>query len=64
MNALDNLIGWISPEAGWRREAYRRALEESRGYDAASYGLSLIHISAGRGGAQALPLRIVYHTHL
>lgn len=38
MNALDNLIGWISPEAGWRREAYRRALEESRGYDAASYG--------------------------
>lgn len=37
MNILDSLIGWVSPEAGFRREAYRRALEETRGYDAAGY---------------------------
>lgn len=38
MNWLDNMIGWLSPEAGYKREAYRRALEESRNYDAAGYG--------------------------
>lgn len=43
MNVLDNLIGWVSPEAGYRREVYRRALEESRGYDAASYGRSNVN---------------------
>ena len=34
MNWLDRIIGWFSPEAGYRREAFREAL---RGYDAASY---------------------------
>lgn len=38
MNWLDNVIGWISPEAGYRREAYRRAMELARNYDAADYG--------------------------
>lgn len=38
MNWLDNLIGWISPEAGARREAWRQCLDEMRSYDAASHG--------------------------
>lgn len=37
MNWLDNMIGWLSPAAGYRREAYRKALEEARSYDAANY---------------------------
>lgn len=37
-NWIDNLVGFISPEKGFRREAYRRALEEQRSYDAADYG--------------------------
>lgn len=36
-NFLDNLIGFISPEAGARREAWRRNLEEMRHYDAGNY---------------------------
>lgn len=38
MNWLDNLIGWISPEAGAKREAWRQVLEEQRHYDAGSHG--------------------------
>lgn len=38
MNILDRLIGWISPQAGAQREAWRQALEEMRHYDAGSYG--------------------------
>lgn len=37
MNFLDQAIGYISPELGYKREAYRKALEESRNYDAAGY---------------------------
>lgn len=37
MNWLDNIIGWVSPEAGYRREAYRKALTEVKNYDAAGY---------------------------
>ena len=37
MNWLDQVIGYISPEAGYKREAYRRAIEETRNYDAAGY---------------------------
>lgn len=37
MNFLDQLVGWISPEAGYRREAFRRAMEAERSYDAAGY---------------------------
>lgn len=37
MNWLDQLIGWMSPEAGFKREAYRRALEMERNYDAAGH---------------------------
>lgn len=40
MNWLDNLIGWISPEWGARREAWRQALDEFRNYDAGNYGRS------------------------
>lgn len=36
-NFLDNLIGFISPEAGARREAWRRNLEEMRHYDAGNF---------------------------
>ena len=38
MNILDRLIGWINPQAGAEREAWRQALEEIRHYDAGSYG--------------------------
>lgn len=37
MNWLDQVIGYISPEVGYKREAYRRALEETRNYDAAGH---------------------------
>jgi len=37
MGWLDNLIGWISPEAAAKREAWRRVLEEQRNYDAGGY---------------------------
>ena len=38
MNILDKIIGWISPEAGARREAWRQNLNEMRSYDAGNYG--------------------------
>ena len=37
MNLLDQVIGYVSPEIGYKREAYRKALEEARNYDAAGY---------------------------
>lgn len=37
MNWLDQVIGWVSPEAGYKRDAYRRALEVERNYDAAGH---------------------------
>lgn len=37
MNWLDQVVGWVSPEAGYKREAYRRALEVERNYDAAGH---------------------------
>lgn len=40
MSWLDNLIGFISPEAGAKREAWRQTLEEMRHYDAGSHGSS------------------------
>lgn len=40
MSWLDNLIGFISPEAGAKREAWRQTLEEIRHYDAGSHGRS------------------------
>ena len=36
-NVLDNIIGFISPAAGAKREAWRRHLDEQRSYDAGSY---------------------------
>lgn len=39
MNWLDNIIGWISPELGAKREAWRHVLEEQRNYDAGNHGL-------------------------
>ena len=36
-NVIDKIIGYISPEAGARREAWRRTLEEQRHYDAGNY---------------------------
>lgn len=37
MGWLDNLIGWISPEAAARRAAWRQVLEAQRSYDAGDY---------------------------
>lgn len=37
-NWLDNLIGFISPEAGYERAAWRQSLEELKNYDAGDYG--------------------------
>lgn len=36
-NWLDSLIGWISPEWGARREAWRAVLEDQRNYDAGNH---------------------------
>ena len=36
-NVLDNIIGFISPAAGARREAWRQYLDEQRHYDAGGY---------------------------
>ena len=36
-NILDKFIGFISPQAGSRREAWRQYLEEQRNYDAGNY---------------------------
>ena len=36
-NILDSIIGFISPEAGARREAWRQNLNELRNYDAGNY---------------------------
>ena len=36
-NILDSVIGFFSPEAGARREAWRRNLEEMRNYDAGNF---------------------------
>lgn len=36
MNWLDGIIGFISPEWGTKREAWRKSLEEYRNYDAGS----------------------------
>lgn len=38
MNWLDSLIGWISPEAAAKRQAWRRLLEEYKSYDAGNDG--------------------------
>lgn len=37
MNWLDSVIGFISPEWGARREAWRQSLDEMRNYDAGDY---------------------------
>lgn len=37
MNWIDNIISFISPVAGYRRAAYREALEHYRNYDAGSF---------------------------
>ncbi len=36
-NFLDTIIGWISPAAGARREAWRKELEDMRHYDAGGF---------------------------
>lgn len=36
MSWLDDFVGFLSPEKGYRREAYKQALEEMRHYDAGS----------------------------
>ena len=36
-NWLDNVIGWISPEAGYKRQAYRNAMQFQKAYDAGTY---------------------------
>lgn len=37
MGWLDNIIGWISPERGARREVWRQYMNEVRHYDAGDY---------------------------
>ena len=38
MSWLDNVIGFISPAAAYKREAWKQSLDELRNYDAGSYG--------------------------
>ena len=40
MNWLDGIIGFISPEWGARREAWRQSLTEMRNYDAGKAGIT------------------------
>lgn len=37
LNVLDQVISWISPAAGYKREAFRQGLDQMRNYDAAGY---------------------------
>lgn len=37
MSWIDNVIGFVSPEWGYRREAWRQCLEEMKSYDAGDY---------------------------
>lgn len=37
MSWLDNVIGFVSPEWGYRREAWRQGLDEMKSYDAGDY---------------------------
>lgn len=37
MGFLDNFIGWLSPEAGYKRESYRQAYNYLRNYDAGNF---------------------------
>ena len=37
-NFLETIIGWISPEAAAKREAWRQVLQEQRSYDAGNHG--------------------------
>lgn len=38
MSFIDNVVGWFSPQAAYKRAAWRQAADELRNYDAASYG--------------------------
>jgi len=51
-NWLDNLIGFISPEAGYERTAWRQSLEELRNYDAGDYGRLNAHWRALNDSAE------------
>ena len=37
MSWIDNVVGYISPERAYRREAFKQALDEMRNYDAGGY---------------------------
>lgn len=37
-NIIDNIVGFLSPKAAYKRAQYRRAMEQVRKYDAASAG--------------------------
>lgn len=37
MNWIDQMVGWVSPKAAYKREVYRRAMELERNYDAAGH---------------------------
>lgn len=53
MNLLDKAIGWISPEAGYRREMARQALDASRSYDGAQNGRRQSSFRIGEQSANA-----------
>lgn len=49
---LERIIGWFSPEAAYRREAWRQALEEARSYDAGTYNRVNSHWVAANQSAE------------
>lgn len=53
MNALDRLISWVSPAAGYRRAQFRNALSINASYDAAKIGRRTLNWQAGGGSANA-----------
>jgi len=50
---LDNVIGWISPEAGLRRAHMRNALQVARSYEGARHGRRTAGWTAGAGSANS-----------
>lgn len=53
MNLLDKAIGWVAPEAAFRRLRARQALDAVRGYDAAQPGRRTASFRRSEGSANA-----------
>ena len=53
LNALDRLISWVSPAAGYRRAQFRNALNVQSSYDAAKLGRRTLNWNSSGSSANA-----------